>query len=69
MTQFASWGWVLLFLPQCDLRAEDLFHKEGFAYAIEDYNNLITTLFFLQHGNNLSPLSVIIYVGTKEVKL
>jgi len=23
--------------------------------------------FFLQHGNNLSPVSVIIYVGTKEV--
>ena len=28
---------------------------------------LILFLFFLRHGNNLSPVSVIIYVGTKEV--
>jgi hypothetical protein len=37
---------------QCDLCAEDFFLERRF---------------FLRHGNNLSGVGVIIYVGTKEV--
>ena len=41
---------------QCDLCAEDFFGTPFNSFS-----------FFLEYGNILSPLSVIIYVGTKEV--
>jgi hypothetical protein len=41
---------------QWDLRAEDFFATPFNSFS-----------FFLEYGNILSPLSVIIYVGTKEV--
>ena len=50
-------------------------HDDASGFGTEDFffffleRRLFFFLFFLQHGNNLSGASVILYVGTKEVKL